>query len=255
MADNSNIINVFIPCQMDIFQSGTAASTFTVLQRLGLFCQYYDEQTCCGKRFYMQGEIEYAQNMGIHLIRNLKNPEEIGNPNVDLPFIIPDTACAGFIKQYYKKLLENSQPPQTLKAFISHIYEICDYIVNIKKVETLGNIFNHSVFYIKICSALNLYPANDAPEILLRNTRGLDLLTDDNIHGCCGANGRFSAVNPVVAEAMTGEIINQIYNMGAEYITSTDIHCLQMMDAYKEAHNVGIEIIHIVDILKGEDEE
>ena len=247
MADDlSNIINVFIPCQMDIFQSGTAASTFTVLQRLGLICQYIDEQTCCGKRFYMQGEIEYAQNMGLHVINN---------HDVNLPFIIPDSSCAGFIKQYYKKLLENSQPPQTLKAFISHIYEICDYIVNIKKVETLGNIFNHRVFYFKSCSARNLYPANDAPEILLRNTRGLDLLTDDNIHGCCGANGRFSAVNPVVAEAMTGEIINQIYNMGAEYITSTDIHCLQMMDAYKEAHNVGIEIIHIVDILKGEDEE
>lgn len=240
---NSNIVNVFIPCQMDIFQSGTAASAFTILERLDLICQYIDEQTCCGKRFYMQGEIEYAQNMGMQVLNN---------HDVNLPFIIPDSACAGFIKQYYKKLLENTNTPQSLRTFIPHVYEICDYIVNVKHVESLGNNFNHRVFYFKSCSARNLYPNNNAPETLLRNTRGLELLTDYNIHGCCGANGRFSMVNPTVSEAMTGEIINHIYNMGAEYITSTDIHCLQMLDAYKEAHNVGIEIIHIVDILKGE---
>ena len=136
--------------------------------------------------------------------------------------------------------------------FTQNVHELCDYIVNVKKVENLGNYFPHKVFYFKSCSARNVYPDNDAPETLLRNTRGLELFMDDNIHGCCGANGRFSKVNPTASEALTGEIVSKIYNMGVEYITSTDIRCLQHLDAYKMAHDVGLEIIHIADILKGE---
>ena len=51
---------------------------------------------------------------------------------------------------------------------------------------------------------------------------------------------------------MIGEIVQKIYNKGAEFVTSTDLHCLQMIDAYKEEHEVGIKVMHIADILKGE---
>ena len=59
--------------------------------------------------------------------------------------------------------------------------------------------------------------------------------------------------DPVFAEKMTGEIVLRAYNQGAEYITSTDIHCLQLLDAYKQQHDVDIDIIHIADILRGEE--
>ena len=59
--------------------------------------------------------------------------------------------------------------------------------------------------------------------------------------------------NPEAAEKMTGEILLRAYNAGAEYITSTDIHCLQLLDAYKQDHSVDVGIIHIADILRGEE--
>ena len=243
MDQESSIVNVFIPCQMDMFQPDTAYSVFTVLERLDLHCQYFDEQTCCGQRFFMQGEMESAKSLGVKIV------DDFG---AKLPFIIPDCSCAGFMRKYYRQLLENSFPPNELRSFTQHVYELCDYIVNVKHIEKLNNTFSHRVFYFKSCSARNLYPQNDAPEILLRNTRGLDLLMDDELQSCCGANGRFAQANPTAAESMTGEIISKIYNMGAEFVTSTDIHCLQMLDAYKEAHDVGVQVIHIADILKGE---
>ena len=70
---------------------------------------------------------------------------------------------------------------------------------------------------------------------------------------CCGANGRFPMLNPEAAEKMTGEIVLRAYNQGAEFITSTDIHCLQLLDSYKQEHGVDIGIIHIADILRGEE--
>ena len=156
------------------------------------------------------------------------------------------------MKTQYKHLLKNAYTPTDLTNFSNNVRELCDYIVNVKQVESLGNYFPHKVFYFKSCSARNVYPANNAPETLLRNTRGLELLMDDDIHGCCGANGRFSKVNPSASEALTGEIISKIYSMGAEYVTSTDIRCLQHLEAYKLAHGVDLEIMHIADILKGE---
>lgn len=239
----NKIVNLYVPCQMDMFQSGTARSAMAVLERLGDRCQYFDEQTCCGCRFYLEGEIAYAKDLAINVLDCY---------DVKLPFIVPDSTCAGFIKTQYKRLLKNAYQPTDLAMFTQNVHELCDYIVNVKKVESLDNYFPHKVFYFKSCSARNVYPANDAPETLLRNTRGLELVMDDNIHGCCGANGRFSKVNPTASEALTGEIISKIYNMGVEYITSTDIRCLQHLDAYKMAHDVGLEIIHIADILKGE---
>lgn len=243
MAEESNIVNVFIPCQMDMFQPNSAYSVMTVLERLNLHCQYYDEQTCCGRRFYMEGEIENAKDLGIQIIDNF---------GTKVPFIVPDCGCAGYMRTYFRELLKNSFSTNDLRIFTQQVYELCDYIVNVKHIENLGNTFSHRVFYFKSCSARNLYPQNNAPETLLRNTLGLDLLMSDEFQGCCGANGRFTLANPATAEAMTGEIVTKIYNMGAEYVTSTDIHCLQMIDAYKEAHDVGIEVIHIADILKGE---
>jgi hypothetical protein len=48
---------------------------------------------------------------------------------------------------------------------------------------------------------------------------------------------------------MLQQIVDKIYSMGAQSVTSTDIHCLQHIDAYIQAHNVGLEVIHIADIL------
>lgn len=244
MADKpNNIVNLFIPCGMDMFQPSTAMGIMAVLEKAGIQYVYHNEQTCCGRRFYMEGEVMYAKDLGDKLLTEYK---------VNIPFIVPDCACAGYLKKYFRSLLANTHVPNDIKSFTQHVYELCDYLVYVKKLTNLGNTFSHRVFYFKSCAARNLYPQNDAPEILLTNTQGLDLLTDDTLHGCCGANGRFSLSNPESAEALTGEIVKKIYEMGAQYVTSTDIHCLQQLDAFIADHNIGVQVIHIADILKGE---
>mgnify|MGYP000969159341 CR=1 FL=1 len=239
----NNIVNLFIPCNMDMFQPSIAKSTMAVLERIGLRYIYHDEQTCCGRRFYMEGEIVYAKDLGDKLLTEY---------DVNLPFIVPDCACAGYMKKYFRTLLENTHIPNDLKSFTQHVYELCDYLVYVKQLQNLGNKFSHRVFYFKSCASRNLYPQSDAPEILLSNTEGLELLTDDTIQGCCGANGRFSMANPSAAETLTGDIVKRIYDMGAQYVTSTDIHCLQQLDAFIADHDTGLDVIHIADILNGE---
>ena len=252
MSDSQQTVFLYVPCQMDLFQADTVSSVITVLNRLGQFCHYDTESTCCGRRFFMEGEMQYAKDLGYQVIKSYTEYFELHRKV--FPVVVPDTACAGFMRTHFDALLKNATLPNEMNRFVSNLYELCDYIVNILNVKALNNTFKHRVFYFKSCSAKHLYPCNNAPETLLQNTNGLDLIVDtEEKNCCCGANGRFAMLDPETAEKMTGAIIIRAYEQGAEYITSTDIHCLQLMDAYKQQHEVDINIIHIADILRGEE--
>ena len=238
---NNNFVNVFIPCCMDMFSPTIPISVMNILELLGDNCVYNKESTCCGRQLFQEGAIEYAQQLGEKLISEY---------NTKYPIVIPSSACAGYIKNHFKHLFENIIVPQNLKKFTQNVYELCDYIVNVKNAKCVNNTFNHRVFYFKSCAAKNSYRLYDEAEILLKNTRGLELLESQKVFDCCTANSRFSFHNPEITDMILGDIIKHVYNMGAQYITSTDIHCLQHIDAYIQADpQYNIEVIHIADIL------
>jgi len=235
-------INVFIPCCMDMFAPSVARSTFAVLERLGDEIVYNQEQTCCGRRLYQVGELELAKELANKLILEY---------DLKYPIIVPTTSCVGYIKNYYKELLENSAEVNVIRTITQNIYELCYYIVNIKALEKVNNTFNHRVFYFKSCSARNLYKLDDEPELLLKNTKGLDLLIDNTLNTCCGANSQFALANPEISDILCNQIIERAYQMGAQYITSTDMHCLQHIDSVLNTLDITLETIHIADILLG----
>ena len=230
---------------MDMFSPSVPKSVISILENLGDEVHYNIEQTCCGRRFYQIGEMEPAKELANKLISEFE-------PKI--PFIVPTTSCVGYMKNYYKELLENSAEVNVLRNFTQNIFELCYYIVNIKAIEKLDNIFNHRVFYFKSCSARNLYKLDDEPELLLCNTKGLDLLIDNSLNTCCGANSHFTTSNPEVSDILCNQIIERAYQMGAQYITSTDMHCLQHIDSMINTIDINMETIHIADILVGEKE-
>jgi L-lactate dehydrogenase complex protein LldE len=236
-------VNVFIPCCMDMFSPSVSLSFINVLERLGDEIVFNSEQTCCGRGFYQTGELEFAKKLANKLILEF-DPK--------YPMVVPTTSCVGYIKNFYKELLENSAEVNMVRNLIQNIFELCYYIVNIKGIEKIDNIFNHRVFYFKSCSARNLYKLDDEPELLLSNTKGLDLLIDNNLNVCCGANSHFAIANPEVSDVLCQKIIDRAYQMGAQYITSTDVHCLQHIDAVLNTLDITLETIHIADILSSE---
>ena len=237
-------VNVFIPCCMDMFSPSVVRSFIAVLERLGDEVIYNPEQTCCGRRFYQTGELELAKELANKLILEY---------DLKYNMVAPTTACVGYMKNYYKELLENSAEVNMIRNFTQNIYELCYYIVNIKGIEKLDNTFNHRVFYFKTCSARNLYKLDDEPELLLSNTKGLDLLIDNSLNTCCGANSHFAVANPEASDSLCNQIIERAYQMGAQYITSTDMNCLQHIDAVLNTLDITLETIHIADILLGEE--
>lgn len=236
-------VNVFFPCDMDMFTPTIPHNVIRILEKLGYHCLYNPESTCCGRKFYMDGAIECARQLGEKLLEEFDS---------QYPIIIPSSACAAFIKNYYRKLFENVTVPNQLKNFTQNTFELCDFLVNEHKIIDLNATFNHRVFYFKSCSAKNQYRLGNEVEQLLSNVKGLDLLTDNEMDYCCSANSRFAMHNPELSDLMLSDVINTIYSLGAQFVTSTDIHCLQFLDSYIQSQGIAIEVIHIADILVGE---
>ena len=251
MANLKNMVNVFIPCCMDLFVPAAAKATISILEKLGDECYYNEAQTCCGRQFFSRGDRNTASHLAYLHTTYYDNEHNI---------VVPSAACAGFIKGYYSQLIDTQAFPKSVKHITQKTFELCDYIVNEKKVTKLGNVFPHKVFYYESCASRNLYRSGDEVQTLLENTEGLQLFTNPSLHVCCSANGDFAMHNHEMSEFLLKKIVDAIVETGAEYVTCADLHCLQYIDAFVQSQDIELEVIPLPCILdakesKNEDEK
>ena len=244
-----NRVSLFVPCHMDLFIQHGPDAVISILKKLGDECIYDVEQTCCGRHFFMKGEKDHAQTMAFEML-NLYCARQYR----DFPIVIPSSACVGYIKKYLPELCATMALPADVKHMVHDTYELCDYIVNVKGLTSVGNTFKHNVIYFQTCAARNLYPqADEAAMLLLQNTNEITLWTDPTMKLCCSANGDFAMHNNEMSEHLLKMIFHRIKEYNVEYVTATDPHCLQYMDAYLQTRSdIHIEAIPIAEILNAD---
>lgn len=250
MADSvnkSNKVNLFIPCCMDQYFPDGVSTVESILKRLGDDCYYNSAMTCCGRQFFLRGEVDTAKSLAYNAVMYFDNT---------FPVVCPSSACVGFIKKYYKELTESTAVHASISHIIQNSYEICDYIVNVKGITCLKNKFKGKVFYFQSCSARNLYRAGDEAITLLSNTEGLELVADPSLKVCCSANGDVALHNGELSEYLLKMIVDRIKTHEVDAVTSTDLHCLQYLEAYVQTRDdVNFEIVPITEILNSGFEE
>lgn len=246
MSNTKNIVNVFVPCCMDLFVPASAQSMMSVLERLGDECLYVSELTCCGRQFYIRGDRDTASKLAYQLTSAFDNEYDI---------VVPSPACAGFIKNTYGDLTSMQSFPKAVGHITKRTFELCDYIVNEKKVTCLGNNFPHKVFYFQSCSERNSYRSGNEIITLLENTGGLKLFMDLSMNTCCSANGGSAFHNHELSEFLLKMIVDRALESEAEFITCSDVHCLQYIDAYLQQEGIDIETASIPQILNSFEED
>ena len=88
---------------------------------------------------------------------------------------------------------------------------------------------------------------------LLKNTKGLELVTDPEMKLCCCGNGDFALHNGELTDLMLKKIVDRIKTFDVEFVTSSDLHCLQYLDAYIATRNdVNLNVVPIAEILNSE---
>jgi L-lactate dehydrogenase complex protein LldE len=163
------------------------------------------------------------------------------------------------VKDHYAPFFKDNADYDKVK---SSIYEVCEFLHDVIKVEEFNVEFNHKVGLHNSCHAhrgLRLATPSELNKAynsklknLLKKVKGLELVGLKREDECCGFGGTFSVTEPAISTAMGKDRINDHINSGAEIMTGVDMSCLMHMEGIINRDNKPIKVMHITQILAGE---
>ena len=233
-------VQIFIPCFIDQLFPDTAFNMIKVLEKAGCKVHYNEEQTCCGQPAFNAGFREESRIVCKKFIEDFSGREFI---------VTPSASCAGFVKNYYHKLLSGASNINDIRAMQSRIFELSDFLVNIVKKVDFGASFPHKVTYHDSCAALRECHVKKEPRKLLEHVEGLELVEMSDVETCCGFGGTFAVKFEDISGAMADQKITHAMDTGADYIISTDASCLMHLDGFANKQGKKIQTIHLADVL------
>jgi L-lactate dehydrogenase complex protein LldE len=233
-------VQLFIPCFVDQLYPETAFNMVKVLEKATCEVVYNTNQTCCGQPAFNAGCWDEARAVGEKFIKDFDNTDYI---------VAPSASCAGFVKNYYSKLFDNSSNHNQVKDLGNRMYEFSAFLTDVLKIENYGATLNGKATYHDSCAALRECKIKEGPRKLLKNVKGLELVEMVDNETCCGFGGTFAVKFDAISIAMADQKIKNALETGAEYIISTDLSCLLHLDGYIKKKELPLKTMHIADVL------
>jgi len=233
-------VDVFIPCFVDQLEPEIGKNLVKILEHVGCKVHYNPQQTCCGQPQFNSGYMKESRELAKKFLNDFAGERYI---------VSPGGSCTGFIKRRYASLFENENDKKAAEQLSNRLFDICDFLVNVLKIEDLGATFNAKVTVHDSCSALREYGMTTEPRTLLQHVKGLEIVEMEESTTCCGFGGTFSLKQKEISSAMVEQKVRFAQETGAEYITGTEYSCLMNIKAYIDRNNISLKPIHIVNIL------
>lgn len=244
-------IGLFIPCFMNELYPDICKATYQVLKKQGLDIEYPLSQTCCGQPMANSGCSKDVKNLAIHFVNTFKDFDYI---------VAPSGSCVAMVKEHYSEFFDNDKDYNKVKA---SIYEVCEFLHDIVKVENLNlnvsfpynvglhnSCHGHRVLKLGTATELNV-PYNSKLENLLNTVNEIKLVDLKRKDECCGFGGTFSVAEEDISVAMGKDRIKDHVESDAQIMTGADMSCLMHMDGLINRNKYPIKVMHIVEILAG----
>lgn len=233
-------VQLFIPCFVDQLFPDTAFNTVRVLEKAGCSVSYNTAQTCCGQPAFNAGFRDEARAVCSKFLRDFQGSD---------PIVTPSASCAGFVRNYFPKLFDNSSQHHTVQETSRHIHELSDFLVNVLGIEDLGASLPGKATYHDSCAALRECRIRTEPRTLLSHVRGLSLTEMQDTETCCGFGGTFAVKYEPISISMGEQKVEQALATGAEYLISTDLSCLMHLQGYIDHKGYPLKTRHLADVL------
>jgi Fe-S oxidoreductase len=233
-------VQLFIPCFVDQLYPQTAFNMVKVLEKAGCTVTYNTNQTCCGQPAFNAGFWDDAREVCTKFIKDFSGTDYI---------VAPSASCVGFVRNYYKTLFDNSSHHNEVKELQKRTYEFSDFMVNVLQVENVGARFHAKATYHDSCAGLRECKIKKEPRTLLANVEGLELVEMNDVETCCGFGGTFAVKFDPISIGMADQKAINARDTGAECIISTDLSCLMHIDGHIRKKGMGIQTMHIADVL------
>jgi L-lactate dehydrogenase complex protein LldE len=233
-------VQLFIPCFIDQLYPQTAFNMAKVLEKAGCQVKYNVNQTCCGQPAYNAGFWNDSKEVCTKFIKDFSGADYI---------VAPSASCVGFVRNYYPKIFDNSSYHNDVKDMQKRTFEFSEFMINVLKVKNVGARFNAKATYHDSCAGLRECRIKQEPRTLLANVAGLELVEMNDVETCCGFGGTFAVKFDAISIGMADQKAGNAKATGAQCIISTDHSCLMHIDGYIRYKNLGIETMHIADVL------
>jgi L-lactate dehydrogenase complex protein LldE len=235
-------VQLFVPCFMDQLYPETAFNTIKVLEKAGCRVRYNENQTCCGQPAFNAGFRDEARAVCAKFLKDFSGNEII---------VTPSASCAGFIRNYYSLLFENSATNSDLKYLKQQVFELSDFLVNKIKFTEFGATLNAKAVYHDSCAGLRECGIKQEPRKLLAGVSGLELVEMKDVETCCGFGGTFAVKFEPISIAMGEQKAQHAADTGAEYLISTDMSCLMHIQGVIDNKGLLLKSLHLADVLAG----
>ncbi len=233
-------VEIFVPCFIDQLNPQIGMNMVKILEKLNCKVHYNANQTCCGQPAFNSGFREEAKAVGKKFLKDFDTEKYI---------VALSGSCAGYVRNYYGSLFDNTPLHNKSKRVQSKIYEFTEFLTDILKVESLGAKFPAKVTYHDGCGSLRECGIKSQPRKLLDYVDGLELVEMKECETCCGFGGTFSAKFEPISTGMAYTKVHSALDAGAEYIVSADQSCLMQISSYIHQQDLNIKTIHIADVL------
>jgi L-lactate dehydrogenase complex protein LldE len=235
-------ISFFATCIADIVLPRIGIKSVELLEKLGCTVHFNSRQTCCGQPLINTGYVERAKkSMHVMIDALLEDPCDY--------VVAPSGSCIHQVREYPRFFTGDEAWESKAKQLADKSYEITDFIVNVLKVNDTGARLDGRAAYHPSCHLTRLLGVREPPLRLLENVRELELVAFEGQDRCCGFGGAFSVKMADLSGAMVEEKVRNIAAAGVDYCIGAEPSCLVNIEGRIRRENLGIRVMHIVEVL------
>ncbi len=242
-------VGLFIPCYIDQLYPDVGFATLELLEKHGCTVEFPPAQTCCGQPMANTGCTDAAIPVARKYLEIFSKYEYV---------VCPSGSCTAMIRQHYHDLVHDHPD---FERVTTHTYELCEFLVDVLKVETITGSFPYRVGLHQSCHGLRELRLGSASELmqprfskagqLLQGLDGIQLVELKRADECCGFGGTFAIAEEAVSCMMGLDRVHDHEQAGAEIMTAGDMSCLMHMYGLITRQKKPLKVMHVAEILAG----
>ena len=242
-------VGLFIPCYVDQFYPQIGMATGKVLQRHGVEVDYPVAQTCCGQPMANTGCLDDTRPLAERFVDIFSDYEHV---------VCPSGSCVSMVRNHYEGYFQSDLRYEHLRT---HTWELCEFLVDVLRVERIPVRFPHRVGLHSSCHGLRELRLDSCSELmgpqpskvrrLLESIEDLVLVELKRPDECCGFGGTFAVAEEAVSVLMGADRVEDHVSAQAEIMTATDASCLMHLEGIIRRRKLPLRTMHIAEILAG----
>lgn len=236
--------SLYVTCIIDQLYPEVGVSVVRVLRKLGVQVDFPLDQTCCGQPLFNSGFATQARQLAKRVLDSFKDATYI---------VVPSGSCAAMMRVFYLDLFQDDPAMhRQVQEFSSKVYEFSEFLVKVLNVTDIGAHYAGTATYHPSCHLLRELGVKEAPELLLSNVDGLDIIDLPEKESCCGFGGTFSVKYPHISEGMVEDKVNNVLSTDADTLVSCDMSCLMNIGGALSRQQESVSVKHLAQVLDQE---